>query len=110
MHIKPYLNLVTLRGKMMTKDEALKMAIEYIEKSQYEKHDEVINACKEALEQPQPRLFLDLSNSHGNHPVEQLEQECKFCKSREVNFDDDDFDEARTDVVGQNGNEGLHYD
>lgn len=30
-----------------------------------------INACKEALEQPQPRLFLDLSNSHGNHPVEQ---------------------------------------
>ena len=36
----------------MTKDEALKMAIEYIEKSQYEKRDEVINACKEALEQP----------------------------------------------------------
>jgi hypothetical protein len=41
----------------MTKDEALKMAIKALE------------ACKEALEQPQPRLFLDLSNSHGNHPV-----------------------------------------
>jgi hypothetical protein len=69
---------------MMTKDEALKMAIEYIEKSQYEKHDEVINACKEALEQPQPRLFLDLSNSHGNHPVEQPAQRnfCERCGKR----------------------------
>jgi hypothetical protein len=55
----------------MTKDEALKMAIEALE------------ACKEALEQPQPRLFLDLSNSHGNHPVEQPAQDyvfiCKRC-------------------------------
>ena len=35
----------------MTKDEALKMAIEHIERNY---HDEkfVINACKEALEQP----------------------------------------------------------
>ena len=40
----------------MTKDEALKMAIEALE------------ACKKALEQ--------------------LEQECEWCKSREVNFDD----------------------
>jgi hypothetical protein len=31
-------------------------------------------------------------------------------KPKEVNFDDNDFDEARTDVVGQNGNDGLHYD
>jgi hypothetical protein len=67
--------------KTMTKDEALKMAIEALE------------ACKEALDQPQPRLFLDLSNSHGNHPVEQPTQECVYCKQREVNFDeDDDFD------------------
>ena len=55
----------------MTKDEALKMAIKALE------------ACKEALEQPQPRLFLDLSNSHGNHPVEQPAQDyvfiCKRC-------------------------------
>ena len=36
---------------MMTKDEALKMAIEHIERNY---HDEkfVINACKKALEQP----------------------------------------------------------
>ena len=41
---------------MMTKDEALKMAIELIEGTKlhdYSPHiyDEVINACKEALEQ-----------------------------------------------------------
>jgi hypothetical protein len=60
----------------MTKDEALKMAIEVMElknpqEADYfnKKCDEALNACKEALEQPQPRLFLDLSNSHGNHPV-----------------------------------------
>ena len=53
----------------MTKDEALKMAIDYLDGS-YEAH-KVRKACQEALEQPQPRLFLDLSNSHGNHPVEQ---------------------------------------
>lgn len=65
---------------MMTKDEALKMAIEtnewlksnlWVDSSASEELDKVTNACKEALEQPQPRLFLDLSNSHGNHPVEQ---------------------------------------
>ena len=49
----------------MTKDEALKMAIEYIEKSQYEKHDEVINACKEALEQPAQNLKLIEDNGNG---------------------------------------------
>ena len=64
----------------MTKDEALKMAIEALE------------ACKEALEQPQPRLFLDLSNSHGNHPVEQPTQACVYCKQSEVNFELDNFD------------------
>ena len=37
-----------------------------------EKHrKEAIQACKEALEQPEPRMFLDLSNSNGNHPIEQ---------------------------------------
>jgi hypothetical protein len=79
----------------MTKDEALKMAIEGLLellsfvneeleiayrcdtneavklKAKLDNVQEKINACKEALEQPQPRLFLDLSNSHGNHPVEQ---------------------------------------
>jgi hypothetical protein len=78
-----------------------------------------INACEEALEQPA--------------------QECKWCKQREVNFDDvpepkDPLckicgkvlgstkecawtgcplnwgDENRIDIVGQNGNEGLHYE
>ena len=35
----------------------------------------VCNICEEALEQPEPRMFLDLSNSNGNHPVEQPAQE-----------------------------------
>ena len=62
----------------MTKDEALKMAIDVLQN--YAQADspvwrKALNACKEALEQPQPRLFLDLSNSNGNHPVEQPAQE-----------------------------------
>ena len=32
---------------------------------------EALQACEEALAQPQPKLFLDLSNSNGNHPVQQ---------------------------------------
>ena len=31
-------------------------------------------------------------------------------KPRAVDFGDADFDEARADVVGQNGNDGLHYE
>ena len=31
---------------------------------------EALQACEEALAQPQPKLFLDLSNSNGNHPVQ----------------------------------------
>jgi hypothetical protein len=31
-------------------------------------------------------------------------------KPREVNFDNADFDEARADVIAQNGNDGLHYE
>jgi hypothetical protein len=62
----------------MIKDDALKMAIKKIEgwidhaygHSPEECADnKTIMACKEALEQPEPRLFLDLSHSHGNHPV-----------------------------------------
>jgi len=77
----------------MTKDEALEAALTALryDPNSYgykEIADIAINACEEALEQPQPRLFLDLSNSNGNHPVEQPAQECKWCKSREVNFDE----------------------
>ena len=63
----------------MNKDEALKMAIEALEGTP-EGYSEfrALQACKEALAQPQPRLFLDLSNSNGNHPVQQ-EQERNFC-------------------------------
>jgi len=103
----------------MTKDEALKMAIEYIEKSQYEKHDEVINACKEALEQQEigdaeiKQMLNDIE--YYQKRVEELEQpaqECKWCKSREVNFEDwgDEASEKRQDVVGQNGPTGEHYE
>jgi len=75
-----------IKENFMTKDEALKMAIKALE------------ACKEALEQPQPRLFLDLSNSHGNHPVEQPAHECKWCKSSEVNFDLDEYPDNSKDA------------
>ena len=63
----------------MNKDEALKMAIEAM--GNYQNGwipDEMVSALlarKEALEQPEPRMFLDLSNSNGNHPVEQPAQE-----------------------------------
>jgi hypothetical protein len=115
-------------GDSMTKDEALKMAIDFMEtltidigiKTWNEKHRKeainackeamsyltyiaqqtpsIINTCKEALEQPQPRLFLDLSNSNGNHPVNPPEQECKWCKSREVNFDLDEYPDNSKDA------------
>jgi hypothetical protein len=55
----------------MTKDEALKMAIKAIElyaDVNSPMRNKALNACKEALEQPS--------------------QECKWCKSREVNFDE----------------------
>ena len=67
---------------MNKQTEALKMAIEAMEdassNSTYWEADmsekeflKRIQACKEALAQPQPKLFLDLSNSNGNHPVQQ---------------------------------------
>ena len=38
---------------MMTKDEALKMAIDWFERPQYDEYmNDVLDACKEALEQP----------------------------------------------------------
>jgi len=41
---------------------------------------------------------------------EEVVNEYYAWKPREVNFDDIDFDESRTDVIGQNGNDGLHYE
>jgi hypothetical protein len=49
-----------------------------------------LEACKEALEQP-------AQDRYDWNP-------------RDINFDDADFDEARANVVGQNGNEGIHYE
>ena len=56
--------------------QALEMVVEAWETEGNFK--EAVDACKEALAQPQPKLFLDLSNSNGNHPVQQ-EQERNFC-------------------------------
>lgn len=53
---------------MQTK-QALEMVVEAWETEGNFK--EAVDACKEALAQPQPKLFLDLSNSNGNHPVQQ---------------------------------------
>lgn len=41
---------------------------------------------------------------------EKVTNEYYSWKPREVNFDDADFDEARADVIAQNGNDGLHYE
>ena len=58
----------------MTKDEALKMAIEFMEtltidvgiKTWNEKHrKEAIQACKEALEQPKEKKYLYVYHENG---------------------------------------------
>jgi len=49
-------------GDSMTKDEALKMAIEALKNTKFpvgDKRNEAINACKEALEQPLTRDWKD---------------------------------------------------
>ena len=67
--------------------EALKMAIEYLTNIQLDyKGHEVRKACKEALAQPQPKLFLDLSNSNGNHPVQPAQEPVAVCKDSIVNW------------------------
>ena len=61
----------------MNKDEALHKALKVLNCLNNDRVYETawvkgaINACEEALAQPQPKLFLDLSNSNGNHPVQQ---------------------------------------
>ena len=78
-------------GDSMTKDEALKMAIEALLTGN--QHADAINACKEALEQLAQDYVLickrcgdDLGIEYV--PDEQPAQECEWCKSKEVNFDD----------------------
>ena len=92
----------------MTKDEALKMAIEVFEKEEASYHEtlpmaKAYNACKEALEQPAQDYVLickrcgdDLGIEYV--PDEQPAQECKWCKSREVNFDLDDYPDNSKDA------------
>ena len=75
----------------MTKDEALKMAIKALE------------ACKEALEQPAQEYVLICKRCGDDIgleyvPDEQPAQECKWCKSREVNFDLDDYPDNSKDA------------
>ena len=41
---------------------------------------------------------------------EKVVKEYYAWKPREVNFDGVDFNEARADVIAQNGNDGLHYE
>jgi len=74
--------MTTIKENFMTKDEALKLAIE------------ALKACKEALEQPAQDYVLickrcgdDLGIEYV--PDEQPAQECKLCTARDINFDDD---------------------
>lgn len=55
---------------MNKQTEALKMAIEYIERSQYEKRDDVIQACKEALE-PQTNPEFDVVYHNVKQPTQE---------------------------------------
>ena len=56
----------------MTKDEALKMAIEYIDKlkttgqTNWLEINVIQNACKEALEQPKKKKYLYVINNWGS--------------------------------------------
>jgi len=108
----------------MTKDEALKMAIEWIEgwKGIAPSKIELLRVLKEALEQPAQEpvawmyeredgaatLSFDKTGALGRiikgykeiplytHPYQG--QECKWCKSREVNFDLDEYPDNSKDA------------
>ena len=54
----------------MTKDEALKMAIEALENYEYEKRSEIMQACKMALEQPAQEPVAWISESTLKHSAE----------------------------------------
>jgi type I site-specific restriction-modification system R (restriction) subunit len=97
----------------MTKDEALKMAIDLLEL--YNNHiyrtgngNDVIKACKEALEQKEigdaeiKQMLNDIA--YYQKRVEELEQpaqECEWCKSREVNFDMDEPEDPLCKICGK---------
>jgi hypothetical protein len=64
----------------MTKDEALKMAIEaFVRWEDTYKSDctEVINACKEALEQPSMTYEQGFDHGYEAHGAEQMADACK---------------------------------
>lgn len=74
--------LATNEESLLVQPNALKMAIEALEnihnwlptigqRGLRDYEYDALEACKKALAQPQPKLFLDLSNSNGNHPVQQ---------------------------------------
>ena len=56
----------------MTKDEALKMAIETFEFEGVRNEEglNVLNACKEALEQPKEQQYMYVYRMAGQHNVE----------------------------------------
>jgi len=96
-------------GNSMTKDEALKMAIKEMTDAiphldiHFDDYFEAINACKEALEQPAQDYVLICKRCGDDIgleyvPDEQPAQECKWCKSREVNFDLDDYPDNSKDA------------
>ena len=60
----------------MTKDEALKMAIEALEdfSTQYARLEPIINACKEALEQPaqKPVAWINEDELPDEYPYDEM--------------------------------------
>jgi len=95
---------------MTNKDEALKMVNQVLDdKHHYPDEDiptlvmDALNACKEALEQPAQDYVLICKRCGDDIgleyvPDEQPAQECKWCKSREVNFDLDEYPDNSKDA------------
>lgn len=95
----------------MTKDEALKMAIEaLLTGNQYA---DAINACKEALEQPAatPVAYMnELGFAETKEGLVPNFGRVVPLYTRPSKDDPQDWNEDRLDTIVQNGNEGLHYD
>ena len=123
----------TIKENFMTKDEALKMAIETMESTKLGDEayglapsiilDDTINACKEALERPAQDYVLICKRCGDDLGLKYVPDEpedplCKICgkvlgSTKECAWTGcplnwgDEASEKRQDIIGQNGNVGY---